>query len=74
MQLLNFEMTTTKSSQLLLLPFVINDDDQVVEEIRRQMQLEEIGQELAPGKELDNMEALDTEVRYNCSTCLLIAG
>ena len=42
-----------------------------VEEIRRQMELEEIGRELAPGKELDNMEALDAEVRINCLKCLL---
>ena len=59
-----------------VLPFIedVTEERFYVEEVRRQMQLEEIGQELAPGKELDNMEALDTEVRYNCSKCLLIAA
>ena len=33
-----------------------------VEEIRRQMDLEQVAMEVAAGKELDNMEALDAEV------------
>ena len=51
-----------------VLPFLedVTEERFYVEEIRRQMQLEEIGRELAPGKELDNMEALDAEVRDNC--------
>ena len=59
-----------------MLPFIedVTEERFYVEEIRRQMELEEIGRELAPGKELDNMEALDAEVRYNCSKCLLIPG
>ena len=58
-----------------VLPFIedVTEERFYVEEIRRQMELEEIGQELAPGKELDNMEALDAEVRYNFSKYLLIA-
>ena len=36
-----------------------------VDEIRRQLDLEKIGKELAGGKELENMEALDAEVRLN---------
>ena len=51
-----------------VLPFLedVTEEMFYVEEIRRQMELEEIGRELAPGKELDNMEALDAEVRHNC--------
>ena len=47
-----------------VLPFLedVMEERFYVEEIRRQMELEEIGRELAPGKELDNMEALDAEV------------
>ena len=51
-----------------VLPFIedVMEERFYVEEIRRQMELEEIGRELAPGKELDNQEALDAEVSYNC--------
>ena len=47
-----------------VLPFLedVMEERFYVEEIRRQMELEEIGREVAPGKELDNMEALDAEV------------
>ena len=56
-----------------VLPFIedVTEERFYVEEMSRQMELEEIGRELAPGKELDNQEALDAEVRY---ICLLIAG
>ena len=59
-----------------VLPYIedVTEERFYVEEIRRQMELEEIGRELAPGKELDNMEALDAEVRYNCLKLLLLAG
>ena len=40
-----------------------------VEEIRRQLDLEEIGKELAAGKESDNMKALDAEVRLDSLKC-----
>ena len=53
-----------------VLPFLedVMEERFYVEEIRRQMQLEEIGREIAPGKELDNMEALDAEVNTRQSS------
>ena len=50
-----------------VLPFIedVMEERFYVEEIRRQLDLEEIGKELAAGKELDNMKALDAEVRLN---------
>ena len=50
-----------------VLPFLedVMEERFYVDEIRRQLDLEEIGKELAGGKELDNMEALDAEVRLN---------
>ena len=48
-----------------VLPFLedVTEERFYVEEMRRQMDLEQIGMEIAAGKELDNMEALDAEVR-----------
>ena len=48
-----------------VLPFLedVTEERFYVEEMRRQMDLEKIGMEVAAGKELDNMEALDAEVR-----------
>ena len=48
-----------------VLPFLedVTEERFYVEEMRRQMDLEQIGMEVAAGKELDNMEALDAEVR-----------
>ena len=48
-----------------VLPFLedVTEERFYVEEMRRQMNLEQIGMEIAAGKELDNMEALDAEVR-----------
>ena len=50
-----------------VLPFLedVMEERFYVDEIRRQLDLEKIGKELAGGKELDNMEALDAEVRLN---------
>ena len=47
-----------------VLPYLedVEEERFYVDEIRRQMQVEEIGRELAAGKELDNMEAMDAEV------------
>ena len=48
-----------------VLPFLedVTEERFYVEEIRRQMDLEQVGMEVAAGKELDNMETLDTQVR-----------
>ena len=48
-----------------VLPFLedVTEERFYVEEMRRQMDIEKIGMEIAAGKELDNMEALDAEVR-----------
>ena len=58
-----------------VLPFLEDVMEQrfYVEEVRRQLDVEEIGKELAAGKELDNMEALDAEVRFDClkRVCLI---
>ena len=56
-----------------VLPFLedVMEERFYVEEIRRQLDLEEIGKELAAGKELENMEALDAEVRFDCLTFIL---
>ena len=50
-----------------VLPFLedVMEERFYVEEVRRQLDIEKIGKELAAGKELDNMEALDAEVRLN---------
>ena len=55
-----------------VLPFLedVMEERFYVEEIRRQLDLEEIGKELAAGKELENMEALDAEVRFDCLKCI----
>ena len=47
-----------------VLPFLedVTEERFYVEEIRRQMDTEEVGLQLAAGKELDNMEAMDAEV------------
>jgi hypothetical protein len=47
-----------------VLPFLedVTEERFYVEEIRRQMDLEQVAMEVAAGKELDNMEALDAEV------------
>ena len=47
-----------------VLPFLedVTEERFYVEEIRRQMDLEQVALEVAAGKELDNMEALDAEV------------
>ena len=48
-----------------VLPFLedVTEERFYVEEMRRQMDLEKIGMEVAAGKELNNMEALDAEVK-----------
>ena len=50
-----------------VLPFLEDVMEQrfYVEEVRRQLDVEEIGKELAAGKESDNMEALEAEVRFD---------
>ena len=57
-----------------VLPFLedVMEERFYVEEIRRQLDVEEIGKELAAGKELDNMEALDAEVKFDCLKYLFI--
>ena len=47
-----------------VLPFLedVTEERFYVEQIRREMETEEVGLQLAAGKELDNMEAMDAEV------------
>ena len=52
-----------------VLPFLedVTEERFYVEEMRRQMDLEQVGMEVAAGKELDNMEALDfKDFYYRC--------
>ena len=53
-----------------VLPFLedVTEERFYVEEVRRQMDVEEMGLEIAAGKELDNMEAMDAEVIVNFYT------
>ena len=57
-----------------VLPFLedVIEERFYVDEIRRQLEVEEIGKELAAGKELENMEALDAEVSLNSLKLLCI--
>ena len=53
-----------KEVKAQVLPFLedVTEERFYVEEIRRQMDLEQVAMEIAAGKELDNMQALDAEV------------
>ena len=53
-----------KEVKAQVLPFLedVTEERFYVEEIRRQMDLEQVAMEVAAGKELDNMQALDAEV------------
>ena len=47
-----------------VLPFLedVIEERFYVDEIRRQLDVEEMGLDMAPGKEMDNQEAMDAEV------------
>ena len=47
-----------------ILPFLedVNEERFFVEEMKRKLDVEETGLEVAAGKEMDNQEAMDTEV------------
>ena len=50
-----------------VLPFLedVTEERFYVEKIRKEIQIEEIGLQMAPGKEEDNMQAMDEELREN---------